>query len=199
MGERVAGSRFCELCARMTVVTPLRVVEPEVERPSDVRLLQDPVYAARVESWLGNPRKLMDHRLALARIQALCDMLEDRVRRGGPGGMMPPPLLAALGELRQMHMAVGKLEASRDDAQHIHISLVNALVQSAVNVLAEYVPAERLPAALDKLRALAAHAMPAAARARATAQGNWHADETVVDDDDIPPPVPPEDPGDLDE
>lgn len=195
MSERVAGSRYCEMCSRMAVVTPLRVVEPEVERPDGVRLLQDPIYRARVESWLGNPRRLLDHRLALARIQALCDMLEDRVRRTGRMGELPPPLLAAISELRQMHVAVGRLEAAKDDAQHVHISLVNALTQSAVNVLTEYVPAERLPAALDKLRALAAHAMPAAARARAAANG----EDVPVDDIEVPPPVPREDPGDLDD
>jgi hypothetical protein len=130
--------------------------EPECEDAGDVRLLQDPQYALRVQHWLGNPRKLLDWRHTMARAQALCDMLEDRVRRGGPGGMAPPPLIHAIDELRQMHLMISRLEATVDDTTHIHVSIVDALLGNMVAVLTEFVAPERLPVALDKLQQLQA-------------------------------------------
>jgi hypothetical protein len=79
-------------------------IDPEIAAAddSDLRLLQDPVYEESVRHWLGDPKKLLDWRHTMARTQALADMLGDRVRRGGMGGMVPPPLLAAIDQLRQM-------------------------------------------------------------------------------------------------
>ena len=95
----------------------------------------------------------------MARIQAFADMLEDRVCRGGMGGMVPPPLLAAIDHLRQMHLAIRRLESSAVEVSHIHVSIVYAFIGNAVAVLTEFVAPEQLPAALDKLRALQAMAV----------------------------------------
>ena len=125
-------------------------------------IYRDPEYAARVEAWLGDPKKLLDWRHTMARCQALADMLEDRVRavRLRGGAELPPPLLAAITELRQLHVALGRLEGKMGDTTHVHVSLVNALVTNTVQVMSEFVPPERLAAALDKLRALQAAAVP---------------------------------------
>jgi hypothetical protein len=47
-----------------------------------------------------------------------------------------------------------------DDTTHIHVSIVDALIGNTVTVLSEFVAPEHLPAALDKLRALQATAVP---------------------------------------
>ena len=51
-------------------------IDPEIAAAddSDLRLLQDPVYEERVRHWLGDPKKLLDWRHAMARTQALADM-----------------------------------------------------------------------------------------------------------------------------
>jgi hypothetical protein len=95
----------------------------------------------------------------MTRCQALADMPEDQVRRGGVGRMIPPPLLAAIDQLRRMPLAISRLEATVDDTTHIHVSLVDHLIGAVVAVLSEFVPPEQLPAALDKL-ALQASAVP---------------------------------------
>jgi hypothetical protein len=127
-----------------------------VDSEATVELLTDPIYAERVRSWLGDPKKLLDWRHTMARCQALADMLEDRVRRTGRMGEIPPPLLEAIRELRQMHLAIGKLEGRLDDTTHVHVSLVNALVVNVVAAITEFVEPDRVPAALDKLRHLQA-------------------------------------------
>jgi len=131
---------------------------------SEASIYRDPEYVERVQQWLGDPKKLLDWRHTMARCQALADMLEERVRivhlRGGAA--LPPPLLAAISELRQLHVAIGRLEGKIGDATHVHVSLVNALVTNTVQVMSEFVPPERLAAALDKLRALQAAAVPPA-------------------------------------
>jgi hypothetical protein len=139
-----------------------RSIDPEMDAAADgdLRFVQDPVYAERVRHWLGHPKKLLDWRHTLARAQSLADMLEDKVRRMGPGGVIPPPLLAAIGELRLLHLALAKLEGRLDDSTHVHKSLVDALVVNVINVLTEFVPPERLPGALDRLRAYQAQAVP---------------------------------------
>jgi hypothetical protein len=125
-------------------------------------IYRDPEYAARVEAWLGDPKELLDWRHTMARCQAVADMLEDRVRavRLRGGAELPPPLLAAIAELRQMHLAIGRLEGKIGAETHVHVSLVNALVTNTVAVMTEFVPPERLAAALDRLRALQAAAVP---------------------------------------
>jgi hypothetical protein len=137
-------------------------LDPEITAADegDLRLLQDPLYAERVRHWLGEPKKLLDWRHTMARAQALADMLEDRVRRGGVTGVVPPPLLAAIDQLRQMHLAIRRLEATADDVTHIHVSLVDALLGNMMAVLTEFVPPERLEAAIDKLHTLQAAAVP---------------------------------------
>jgi hypothetical protein len=98
----------------------------------------------------------------MARCQALADILEERVQiiRARDGAQVPPPLLCAISELRQLHLAIGKLEGNLSHSTHVHVSLVNALVTNAISVATEFVPPDRLPAALDKLRALQAAAVP---------------------------------------
>src|SRR5262249_37031932 len=74
--------------------------------------------------------------------------------------MVPPPLLDAIRELRQLHVAIGKLEGRLDDTTHVHVSLANTFVVNTVSMMTEFVAPERLPAALDKLYALQAQAVP---------------------------------------
>jgi hypothetical protein len=98
----------------------------------------------------------------MARCQALCDMLEERVRivRMRGGAELPPPLLAGIAELRQLHVTIARLEGKVGNETHVHVSLVNSLVTNCVATLTEFVPPERLAAALDRLRALQAAAVP---------------------------------------
>lgn len=160
-----------------------RAIEPELD-DGDLRLLRDPVYAERVRHWLGDPKKLLDYRYTMARAQALCDMLEDRVRRTGRFGELPPPLLAAIDGLRKMHLAIARLDHVRDETKFIHVDLVDALIGNVVAVLTEYVQPERLPAALDKLHTMQAAATP---RMRA-AEPEPEARETVLDPEDTMEP-----------
>src|SRR5262249_61841518 len=88
---------------------------------------------------LGAPRQRLGGRLPRARLQALAEMLEVRVCRGGMGGMVPPPLLAAIDQLRQMHLAIRRLESSAVEVSHIHVSIVDAFIGNAVAVLTEFV------------------------------------------------------------
>jgi hypothetical protein len=195
-GVRLANNIYCEACAaarRVIVTTPIgRRVEDDahaVPPPPDDVWWRDPLYAQRVEHWLGDPKKLLDWRHTMARAQALADMLEDRVRRGGDSGMSPPALLAAVDELRLLHLAIAKLEGELDTTTHVHVSILNSLIVSAINVLTEFVAPERLGAALDKLRAMLQHAVPGSTAAdsettRAHAETNGGPGETVVDDNE---------------
>jgi hypothetical protein len=126
-----------------------------------VELLKDPAYEQRVRAWLAD-EKLLDWRHTMARCQALADTLEERVRivRLGGGGEAPPPLLAAISELRQLHSAIGRLEGRTSDTTHVHVSLVNTFTRNVVSVLTEFCPPERLATALDRVRALQAAAVP---------------------------------------
>jgi hypothetical protein len=78
----------------------------------------------------------------------------------GPRDEVPPPLLYALDELRKMHLAIARLEAAAEQTKYSHVDLVDALIGNMVAVLTEFVPPERVPAALDKLYALQAAAVP---------------------------------------
>jgi hypothetical protein len=126
-----------------------------------VELLKDPAYEQRVRAWLTDPKKLLDWRHTMARCQALADMLEERVRivRMRGGAEVPPPLLSAITQLRRLHVSIGRLEGKLTDPTHVHVSLVQALLANAIAVATEFVPAERLPAALDKLAQLRAAVM----------------------------------------
>src|SRR5262249_1573704 len=117
---------------------------------------KDPIYAARVKAWLGDPKKLLDWRHTMARCQALADMLEGRVRVVGlrNGAELPPPLLAAIDELRQRHLAIGKLEHQSNATEYVHLSLVDWVVTNTATVLSEFVEPTRVGVALDKLYAL---------------------------------------------
>ena len=170
-GTRLAGREHCRKCtdarAVVVVIPPHQARAAHEKRSADegVGVLRDPIYAERVKSWLGDPKALLDWRRTMARCQAMADMLEDRVRRGGEHGVTPPALLAAVTELRQLHLAIGKLEGALDTSTHVHVSILNGFILNAINVLTEFVPPERVGAALDKLRALLAHALPAHAAA----------------------------------
>jgi hypothetical protein len=124
-----------------------------MESDATIELLKDPIYAERVRDWLADPKNLLDHRHTLARAQALADVLEDRVRRMGVYGDVPPPLLYAIDELRKMHLAIQRLETTADETKYVHVSIVDAFIANTVNVLTEFAPPDRLGAALDKFRA----------------------------------------------
>lgn len=160
---KLKGGEKCEKHERgVTLVQRVRRGAMDDTIESEASIYRDPEYVERVQQWLGDPKKLLDWRHTMARCQALADMLEERVRivhlRGGAA--LPPPLLAAISELRQLHVAIGRLEGKIGDTTHVHVSLVNALVTNTVQVMSEFVPPERLAAALDKLRALQAAAVP---------------------------------------
>jgi hypothetical protein len=187
-GFKLKGSDRCPLHERrVTATTPIAVIEPEVERDGDLRLYQDPLYRQRVEHWLANPKALLDWRHTMARTQALADMLEDRVRRAGPGGTVPPPLLYAIDELRKMHLAIARLEAAADETKYIHVDIVDALVGNMVSVLTEFVSAERVPAALDKLQSLQEAVIPGTRYAKADATPKPAANGAAAAESDVEP------------
>jgi hypothetical protein len=143
-----------------------RPIEPEVNSDVTGELLKDPIYAERVRAWLANPKQLLNWRHTMARAQAMADMLEDKVRRGGEHGVSPPALLAAVDELRLLHLAIAKLEAQSDRTTYVHVSIVDAFVVSTINVLTEFAPPDRLGAALDKFQAFREAVLPGTREAR---------------------------------
>jgi hypothetical protein len=166
-GRRLGDGEHCRKHERAVYLVRRATRPTDRERfinlPDDgVELVKDPAYEQRVRTWLADPKKLLDWRHTMARCQALADMLEERVRivRMRGGGEAPPPLLAAISELRQLHSAIGRLEGRISDTTHVHVSLVNTFARNVVSVLTEFCPPERLAAALDRVRALQAAAVP---------------------------------------
>jgi hypothetical protein len=141
-------------------------IDPDVDTGATVELLKDPVYAERVRHWLANPKQLLNWRHTMARAQAMADMLEDKVRRGGEHGVSPPALLAAVDELRLLHLAIAKVEGRLDTTKRVHVSIVDAFVVSTINVLTEFAPPDRLGAALDKFQAFREAVLPGTREAR---------------------------------
>ena len=162
--RKLHGSDKCERHEKNLALLKQRDPPHDNVVNSTAEIYRDPEYIERVEAWLGDPKKLLDYRHTMARCQALADMCEERVRivRLRGGAELPPPLLEAIRVLGQLHVAIGRLEGRISDTTHVHVSLVNALVTNTIAVMTEFVPPERLSAALDKLRALQAAAVPPA-------------------------------------
>jgi hypothetical protein len=167
-GQRLPGGDRCikHECAVGLVNGATRPIEPEVNSDATGELLKDPIYAERMRHWLANPKQLLNWRHTMARAQAMADMLEDKVRRGGEHGVSPPALLAAVDELRLLHLAIAKLEAQSDRTTHVHVSILDAFVVSTINVLTEFAPPDRLGAALDKFQAFREAVLPGTREAR---------------------------------
>src|SRR5262249_18609728 len=71
-----------------------------------------------------------------------------------------PAVLGVLHVLAATIERAARIEQRVSHPEHVHVPLVTAFVRNTVAVMEQYIVPERLPEALDKLRALQAAAVP---------------------------------------
>jgi hypothetical protein len=153
-----AGSRRRELAGLRTNPKIGRLSHGLRARPATLVALAeiDAVFAAARAEVASQPQRLRDVDAVLADLWGLRRVLLQQVqfRVDEQGVEQPPAVLGVLHELGTTIERAVRIEQRLSHPEHIHVSLMRAIVNNTVAVLEQYVAPEHLGEALDEVRKL---------------------------------------------